>query len=166
MSHPSIRRDVICSNCGNEFDKPRSKAARQDNHFCDRECFNEWHTGENNHQFSKAKAELSCDECGETFERYRSKINESNFCSQECKAEFARKDKWDDGFYQSSQWETKREEIRKRDDQQCVWCGSSDEELHVHHLRPISAGGSKLDDKNLITLCQQCHTVAHKALSE
>jgi 5-methylcytosine-specific restriction endonuclease McrA len=165
MTHPSIRQEVQCSNCGNCFTKPRSDAVGQENHFCDRDCFNSWHTGKNNHQFDEAKVEMSCDNCGKLFERYRSKISESNFCSKDCKYKFSRKDGFDGNFYHSSQWERRRKEIRNRDDNSCVWCGEEEKELHVHHLRPISAGGSRLDKSNLVTLCQQCHVVAHQALS-
>jgi len=163
MVHPSIRREVECSNCGEPFERPRSDVVGQSNHFCDRDCFNEWHSGENNHQFTAARVEIACDNCGNTFERYRSKISESNFCSQDCQSEFNRKNEFECSFYHTSQWESKRSEIRERDDNKCVWCGC-DEELHVHHMRPISAGGARLSNSNLVTLCQQCHVVAHHAL--
>lgn len=41
----------------------------------------------------------------------------------------------------------------------CAACGATDN-LHYHHLIPRSMGGSD-DEKNLITLCGECHAKAH-----
>lgn len=54
-----------------------------------------------------------------------------------------------------------RMSIIKRDDFKCRICGRSpkdygDLELHVHHVRPWSAGGVT-EERNLITLCHTCH---------
>ena len=163
MPHPSVRRDVECTNCGHEFDKPRSEVKGQDNHFCDRKCFNAWHTGENNHQFSKAKVDISCDNCGKNFERYRSKLSEQNFCSKGCYSESMEKENYKYRFYNTSRWENKRNKIIERDGGSCKWCGS-DTDLHIHDLRPVSEGGDKFNESNLVTLCQQCHVVAHHGL--
>jgi 5-methylcytosine-specific restriction endonuclease McrA len=60
-----------------------------------------------------------------------------------------------------------REDIRKRDNNTCQWCGNSgtDISLHVHHLRPIEFGGDKYNESNLVTLCNRCHGWAHKAIT-
>lgn len=47
----------------------------------------------------------------------------------------------------------------KRDNHQCVKCGS-DEELHIHHKIPLSEGGEDVLD-NVETLCIDCHIDAH-----
>ncbi len=31
----------------------------------------------------------------------------------------------------------------------------------VHHIRPLKEGGSRLDQENLMTLCNQCHAEVH-----
>lgn len=49
--------------------------------------------------------------------------------------------------------------IKKRDGNRCVRCGATDR-LQVHHVIPVSAGGSH-DDSNLVTLCNNCHREAH-----
>jgi hypothetical protein len=54
-----------------------------------------------------------------------------------------------------------RMKVFKRDDRRCRICGRRpddhvDVELHVHHIRPWSKGGTT-DIANLITLCQTCH---------
>ena len=51
------------------------------------------------------------------------------------------------------------EYVKDRDGYKCVLCGSN-ENLHVHHIKPISEGG-KDNPRNLVTLCEKCHTTVH-----
>lgn len=54
-----------------------------------------------------------------------------------------------------------RKEILARDDFCCVRCSNSEEEkLVVHHIIPVSQGGTA-EDENLATLCEECHDEAH-----
>ncbi len=61
-------------------------------------------------------------------------------------------------------WERIRRRILQRDKYQCqnqdcdAQAGTA--ELHVHHKKPLSEGGSN-DLSNLITLCQDCHSNHH-----
>ncbi|MBI4300272.1 MAG: HNH endonuclease [Chloroflexi bacterium] len=57
-------------------------------------------------------------------------------------------------------WSEVSQNIRKRDRYRCTQCGASDVELHVHHIVPLSQGGSN-DPDNLITLCDYCHKEIH-----
>jgi hypothetical protein len=55
-----------------------------------------------------------------------------------------------------------RMKVLVRDGRRCRVCGRNpddhlDLELHVHHIRPWEKGGVT-DPKNLITLCQTCHS--------
>lgn len=52
-----------------------------------------------------------------------------------------------------------RTKIIRRDGGCCLRCGTS-EDLEVHHIQPISQGGTN-DDANLATLCVSCHHSAH-----
>jgi len=65
-------------------------------------------------------------------------------------------------------WENIRNYILSRDKNQCRICGKLDD-LHVHHVKPISKGGSHTA-QNLITLCKDCHAsqdyYMHKRLIE
>lgn len=70
-------------------------------------------------------------------------------------------------------WHIKREEIIRRDDEQCVWCGMTRErhqdeygmDLHVHHRIPrsefVEASDQEIEDadvqQNLLTVCAGCH---------
>lgn len=60
------------------------------------------------------------------------------------------------------QQENFKQTARARDDYKCQCCGKKGCRLEVHHLLPRSRGGS---DKlaNLITLCSDCHHLAHSS---
>lgn len=55
-----------------------------------------------------------------------------------------------------------KQAAKSRDGYKCQCCGKKDCRLEVHHLLPRSRGGS---DKlaNLITLCSDCHHLAHSS---
>jgi transposase len=59
-------------------------------------------------------------------------------------------------FYQSTKWKETREEALQRDDHECQACGK-EEDLHVHHIQPVSAGGPRFELNNLVTLCDTHH---------
>jgi len=69
-----------------------------------------------------------------------------------------------------SDWQKRRMNVFRRDDFECAGCGEVDETetgggLEAHHIQPIhDGGGHELD--NLITLCQECHVLTHKANEE
>ena len=52
-------------------------------------------------------------------------------------------------------WSERQARCLRRDLYQCRLCGSK-ERLHVHHVKPISFGGTHTM-QNLITLCSRCH---------
>jgi hypothetical protein len=51
-----------------------------------------------------------------------------------------------------------RKEVLKRDNNKCQKCGEIAN--IIHHIMPRSLGGSDLLN-NLVTLCKQCHMIAH-----
>lgn len=56
--------------------------------------------------------------------------------------------------------ESERDNILERDDYKCRNC-DEESSLEVHHIIPISQGGTK-SDNNLCTLCKDCHfSIAH-----
>ena len=80
--------------------------------------------------------------------------------------EAARKD--ESVYFRNSQsWQNKRKKIRKRDNYLCQVCirnlynterKYNYENLQVHHAVPLNADKTlKLDDSNLITLCEYHH---------
>lgn len=78
-----------------------------------------------------------------------------------------------EGIHYGENWRQKRQEVLRRDGEQCSKCGISADEhknkfnegLHVHHIKPLrefmSDGEidheSANDTKNLITFCRECH---------
>ena len=54
-------------------------------------------------------------------------------------------------------WQRKRLEIFRRDNWECQHCHSKDEQLQVHHKEYTVENPWDEDDKNLITLCEDCH---------
>ena len=64
-------------------------------------------------------------------------------------------------FRSSSTWKKKRAEILKRDHKKCKICGNKDG-LQVHHIYSLDTNPElKLENSNLITLCDSCHHDAH-----
>lgn len=62
-------------------------------------------------------------------------------------------------------WDEIRREVYSQDDYECQTCGAQggkagNTELHAHHKKPISEGGSN-EMSNLITLCKDCHNRQH-----
>ena len=62
-------------------------------------------------------------------------------------------------------WEKRRAKVFERDEYECQGCGENvehidNDSLHAHHITPISEGGGH-SLTNLVTLCGDCHTLAH-----
>lgn len=67
-------------------------------------------------------------------------------------------------FRSSQQWKHKRAEILQRDHNMCTICCSK-EGLQVHHIYSLDSHWQlRLDNSNLITLCDSCHHAAHNAI--
>lgn len=69
-------------------------------------------------------------------------------------------------FYNSKQWQGVREYILKRDKYMCKQCGSATD-LEVHHIEWLDEGNItnpaiSVNEKNLITLCRDCHFKVHE----
>lgn len=59
-------------------------------------------------------------------------------------------------------WQKKRLEIMQRDEFTCQHCGSSTEQLHVHHrYYDESLNPWEYENESLITLCENCHKREH-----
>ena len=60
-------------------------------------------------------------------------------------------------------WQKKRLEILERDNWSCRYCGDDTSTLYAHHI--IYFSGTEpwdYDCKNIITLCDKCHTFEHE----
>ena len=72
-----------------------------------------------------------------------------------------------DRFRQTYAWQKKAEQIKERDNYLCALCKERGfynfKNLSVHHIIPINEDYDKrLDDDNLITLCDDCHKKAER----
>jgi 5-methylcytosine-specific restriction endonuclease McrA len=56
-------------------------------------------------------------------------------------------------------WDERRRLVSERDHYSCAECGVGGR-LHLHHIRPLSQGGTNRLD-NIALLCEYCHKEAH-----
>jgi len=69
--------------------------------------------------------------------------------------------------YQHPHWQKKRLKIFNRDKWECVCCGSTNTQLHVHHLyykKDLHIW--EYDNEALITVCNKCHKILHNDLAK
>jgi 5-methylcytosine-specific restriction endonuclease McrA len=75
-----------------------------------------------------------------------------------------------EAFYHSKKWKQKREKILRRDKYLCQECkrygrkrdGMPIKAEIVHHIEPFEMSPEKrLDDSNLVSLCEACHNKKH-----
>lgn len=92
-SDDTVERD--CANCGTTLILPEYRLKDStdgysiDNHFCNKRCESEWKTsnwvGENHPSWGGGLVELTCEECGDTYEVKPSLVDTSRYCKMECK---------------------------------------------------------------------------------
>ena len=67
-------------------------------------------------------------------------------------------------FYESQSWRRTAKTAKRRDSFLCVHCkreGRTMAAVVVHHLKPITEGGAKLDLDNTVSLCREHHEFLH-----
>jgi len=174
-----VHETTTCETCSKEF---KYHVERNEGRFCSPECHREWlHNymkGEDSPLYDKV--ERTCDECGETFKRQKSRanLNDRDYCSRECYHENHTGEDapyWKGGkqSYYGEEWLPQRRKVLDRDDEQCQDCGMTRDQhysiygsdLEVHHKTPIrtfedTSEANQLS--NLITLCTPCHAQHEK----
>ena len=67
-------------------------------------------------------------------------------------------------FYNTMAWQRKRDAYRTREPlcERCIQHGRTRVADMVHHIIPISEGGSKTDWNNLMSICFECHGEEHR----
>ncbi len=95
--------------------------------------------------------------------KYCGIVNKPHKCP--FKPKYYRKDVDADKFRRSRTWTNKSLLIRELDNYRCVVCNSKGIlqycGLGVHHIEKLTQDFDKrLDDDNLITLCEECHELA------
>jgi len=69
----------------------------------------------------------------------------------------------DSGVRSGPGWRRAKDKARKRDQYRCQYCRRRDShftDLQVHHIKPVSEGGTN-DLDNLVVLCNNCHWRLH-----
>jgi len=132
---------------------------------------------------------ITCHYCGDEFSGYSSGDRFSNrrFCSKECWCAWASENhsgegnpNWQGGLrmgnvYQllrslapGPDWHSAREDAKKKAGHRCRVCDANTsvvDRLDVHHVIPISAGGSNTQE-NLMVCCPNCHAEAEAFLRD
>lgn len=77
--------EVVCDNCGTEFDKQRHKVENSKRDFCSLDCYHEFgHEG--NPTEGDSRVEKTCGRCGDRFKVYPYRADSASYCSTECSA--------------------------------------------------------------------------------
>jgi 5-methylcytosine-specific restriction endonuclease McrA len=104
-------------------------------------CFFHHRFGVNTEEFDDCDACIVYNKCYNVKKHIENKVKES---------------KWS----KNPKWQRKELEIMERDDFMCISCQNTEKELHVHLSVPYEKEKNPwdYDDKELITLCEDCHT--------
>jgi 5-methylcytosine-specific restriction endonuclease McrA len=173
VHNESISGEIVkCSWCDSKKREPQYKVEDCDTFFCDKECQSKWMKENRNSEDNPAYKDTSniCKWCNEKYHVKKSVQKTSNFCSKECssswKSENIRGDehpRWQGGYkeYYGWSWDKRREDIQKRDSNNCQNCGlNSQETLDVHHIVPVRTFDNPNNahfDENMYQLCDECH---------
>lgn len=161
------KKKVTCDFCGATFSKRLSQIKDSDRDFCSTGCKGKAY---------RDRVETVCDNCGEDIEKTQDRYEryENHYCGQECRLEHMRgmaDPKWKGGATLhevmlrslsngSGKWRATRRELKEQREVECRMCGreesKNDRDLQVHHIVPLTAGGSNHLD-NLMFLCHSCH---------
>jgi hypothetical protein len=79
-------------------------------------------------------------------------------------------DIYDSQHYETEQWRRLSRRIKERDNYTCRNCGINKQGapgmiFHAHHIIPHLKGGAD-EESNLITLCEDCHSLLHLHLNK
>ena len=128
-------KNVTCDNCGKEHYKKRSQLKKGfTHHFCNSKCQGEWSAK----HFVPKNFIKSADNSGEKNGRYKDgkRIGEHD------------------------RHRKLKEEIKLRDGEGCLICGTTDK-IHVHRILPGGLGG-KYTLENAVMLCNIHHAAVHR----
>lgn len=175
LGHGS-RSEYECDYCGEVFTR-RDAKVRGERQFCDKDCYHSWTSdnvrGETHLLYDSGEAfNTECGHCGSSIRKTADYSEyEHHFCGSECYAEWMSGNRtgqdhpnWRGGKhiidslrkqYRPS-FNAIKDNVREGS---CCSCGESKSRLDVHHIVPLSAGGTN-EPWNLITLCASCHRSA------
>lgn len=178
--------EVVCSNCGSEFEKIKAEV-NEEYDYCSSECYHEHlsdrYSGEDNPSYSNAKSVVECSFCNgevEKYDRYLENVD-NTFCSEDCRSKWVSENfegenngNWRGGrnnIYYGPNWKKKRVEALQDSNFECEECGMDNNahisefglSLDVHHKSPLKSFESTQEANgldNLKVLCKYCHAEA------
>ena len=154
--HKYRKQNDLCSRCGKKPDTDKKICSQCSDDFAEYIKINA----------PKESIERTCKKCGKCYNPWRSRQGNSSFCSRSCRSSYCNKGE-KNAMYVHGEAKRKypiefykiRDHILNRDNHSCKKCGIKNEELYdVHH---IDFNKHNNDEKNLITLCKQCHSKCH-----
>lgn len=170
--HPKIIKN--CLICNKEFRIKPSRDKKGFGKFCSQRCRGIWSSehihGETSYSWKWGLITQICEICGKEFLAKPSHVKNGHnkFCSRKCMGIHRSKNyngenhpNWKGGASFAPypvEWKKElKEKIRIRDNNKCFLCKKSDTDkrLSIHH---IDYDKNNLDPKNLISLCNRCHT--------
>lgn len=149
------RVEKICKNCGDNFTLHKNEDERRESNgtFCSMECKSDYKSVDRN-----------CNICGEKIHVKRALVesDRGKYCSKECYYRSETKDTAD--IRNTSAYKEWKKSVKERDSC-CVDCGSS-ENLHAHHIVPVSENEDLATDvDNGKLLCEECHAKRHPEIA-
>jgi len=162
---------INCKWCGKEFEKFPSQIKAGEGKFCSKYCYTQsmkgvdLFKGRDRGVRPRVRTFVDCKVCGKSIEVVPSKIAVRTCCSKECHKKFygvnVKTLKW---LRESIEYKMWRLAVYKRDGYKCQSCGKIGKNLNAHHIIPVAIDIKKcLDISNGITLCADCHRLAHKS---
>lgn len=135
-----------CLVCNKDFMADTRELNRGNAKFCSRSC------GMKNSNLNKILIDQKCETCNIDF---KSK-NKSKYCCRNCKSiAYRKKQKFTGIGIRSIYSQTK--------DVPCCICGWKETTRDIHHIIPVSKGGTN-DLSNLVVLCPNHHRMVHDNL--
>jgi uncharacterized Zn-finger protein len=162
---------IQCGYCGKDYVTTKS-AVKYGRKYCGNECRDkaqsERISGKNGPNWRGGNVSVECDNCGKIFERGPSKVNQKNFCSNECFRKGISGEnhpQWKGGIsfepYCPKFNESLKENVRDFWNRKCGICGKSEadngKKLSVHHVNYEKMVCCEDIMPLFITACMSCH---------
>lgn len=140
----------VCKICNENFEADTREINRGNANFCSLSCAAIY----NNYNRNIKLYNHTCLQCESNF---TSQSKNAKYCCQNCKQKYYRKASKGNNKICSKTASKNLAHLP------CAICGWIKARRDVHHIQPVSKGGTH-EQTNLITLCPNCHRMAHSNL--
>ncbi len=161
---------LTCKQCGEAIYKYQSQIDAGEGKFCSRKCYHESMKGVDlfadggRGVKQRIRVDINCSHCGKLFEIVPSRLGMRKYCSKACYLEATKAVLTNiKQLRESSTYKEWRLFVYNRDGFKCQSCGTIGKNLNAHHIVPVAVDPTRIfDENNGITLCVECHKLAHK----